>query len=116
MELTSLGFLLYFLPIMLAGYYLLGFFRRIRNLWLVLCGLGFYFLSGTECVLWVIGLAVFNYIMGYVVHLCGAATSTENRHRFQKQGRYLMTISILVNLAPFFWFVHFPSAMGTLAS
>ena len=111
MEFTSFGVLLYFLPVMLVGYYLLSPLKRVRNIWLMLCGLVFYFLNGIECVVLFAAYAVLNYCMGYAIDRLKAKaaavlaeTEEEKREELKQNGEKAVCsaaiFSVILNLAP----------------
>ena len=115
MKITSFWFLLYFLPVMLAGYYLLTCFKKLRNIWLALCGLSFYFLCGIEYAVLAAVLTVVNYTIGFALsRLTAKATDTSlsadraAKERLKKTARNIMVLSVAVNLAPLFAFVFIP--------
>ena len=121
MEFTSFGFLLYFLPVMLAGYYLLSPFKKIKNIWIILCGLGFYFLNGIECVVLLAALAVLNYVMGFIIsHFMAISADLsitadkDTIRKAKKAARNVMKLSIAVNLAPLFIFIFIPEFLRSL--
>ena len=121
MDFTGFGFLLYFLPIMLVGYYLLGKFKKVRNIWLILCGLGFYFLNGIACAVLVLTLAVLNHIFGLVLRRLTtepAETASEtdaNAVRTSKKAaKRVLWLSIIVNTAPLIVYIFIPQLLGSL--
>ena len=65
MVFSSVTFLFFFLPICLAGYYLVG--RRLRNGWLLLSSLVFYTWGGGALVSLLIISTIVDYAMGWVV-------------------------------------------------
>ncbi len=89
MVFSSVTFLFFFLPICLAGYYLLG--RRFRNSWLLLSSLVFYTWGGGALVSLLIISTVADYAMGWVV----SAGVRSNRRSLIRAG---VTGSVVVNL------------------
>ena len=124
MEFTSFGVLLYYLPVMLVGYYVLSSFKKARNLWLTLCGLGFYFLNGIECAVLLVTLAALNYTMGFAINRFATKAAEASRahknedggltheRKAKKAARNVMFVSVIVNLAPLFAFVILPHLLG----
>ena len=115
MEFASFGVLLYFLPVMFVGYFLLSSLKKMRNLWLVLCGIGFYFLCEIECAVLLLALAVTNYGMGYFISRFIALSKKNDSltdkiiGRKQKQvARNVTVLSTIVNLVPLFVFIFLP--------
>ena len=89
MVFSSVTFLFFFLPICLAGYYLLG--RRLRNGWLLISSLVFYTWGGGALVSLLIISTVVDFAMGWLV---GAGVS-RNRRGLIRLG---VAGSVLVNL------------------
>lgn len=67
MVFSSITFLIYFLPVVILGYYFLGFSRRLQNFWLLIMSLVFYawgepvfvfILIGSICVNWIFGILI----------------------------------------------------------
>ena len=120
MELVNFGFLLYFLPIMLVGYYLFAF-QKVRNVWLVLCGLAFYFLNGLASVALVVVISMLNYLLGFAISRSLAA-SVESPHKTAKTAREraksvakaLIRLSIFINVLPLFLFILLPQILHDL--
>lgn len=67
MVFSSLLFVVYFLPISLIVYYLLGFSVKIQNIWLLLISLFFYAWGEPVYVLLMIGSILLNWIFGLIV-------------------------------------------------
>jgi alginate O-acetyltransferase complex protein AlgI len=89
MVFSSVTFLFFFLPICLAGYYLLP--PRLRNGWLLLSSLVFYTWGGGALVVLLIISTVVDYAMGWIV--------ASGRHRNKRSLiRLGVTGSVLVNL------------------
>ena len=119
MEITSFSFLLYFLPIMLVGYFLLSRFTTARNTWLVLCGLSFYFLNGSEFALMLVVVAILNYVMGYGISRFVLVFRGDNpdldrdsKDKAKKTARYIMVLSVIINITPLVIFVFLPQLLG----
>lgn len=93
MVFTSSSFLFQFLPLFLAGYFLVG--ARRRNLWLLLCSLVFY---GWEQPYWVLILAASTAI-DFSVGLAMGPADTGRRHR-----KLLLVASLVTNLGLLGWF------------
>ena len=120
MKITSFGFLLYFLPVMLAGYYLLGPIKKARNIWLILCGLGFYFLNGIEYAVLVAALAVMNHVFGYAINKFQEKAIASNTvlaakdavRKAKRAARNVMQISVIANLIPLLVLGSLPRIIG----
>jgi alginate O-acetyltransferase complex protein AlgI len=90
MVFSSVTFLFFFLPVCLAGYYLMP--ARARNAWLLISSLVFYTWGGGALVSLLIISTVVDYAMGWVV---ASGIAAENRLRV----RMGVTGSVLVNIA-----------------
>ena len=119
MVITSFSFLLYFLPIMLVGYFLLSSFKKARNIWLVLCGLAFYFLNGIECLILLVAIALLNYIMGFAMNQIANKVSNPNlkavragKEKVHKSVRGIMALSVFINITPIIILVVLPQLFG----
>ena len=64
---TSIEFLFLFLPLALAGYYLLPFRRNLKNYWLLAASIGFYAWGEPKFVFAMLVSIAFNYVMALVV-------------------------------------------------
>lgn len=64
---TSLEFLCMFLPVTLAGYFLLD--SKFRNYWLLACSLFFYAWGEPSFVIFMVASIVFNYVMAILISL-----------------------------------------------
>lgn len=67
MVFSSITFILYFLPVVLGGYYILFFSRRLQNAWLLIASLFFYGWGEPVYVFVMTGSIVLNWIMGLLV-------------------------------------------------
>ena len=119
MELTVFSFLLYFLPVMLVVYFLLRSLKKVRNIWLILCGLVFYLMNGVAYAVLPIAIALLNHWMGYELSRAVAITSAENDEsdkvaigKAKKVARVIVVISIIINLAPLVAFSYLPKLLG----
>jgi alginate O-acetyltransferase complex protein AlgI len=90
---SSIVFLLYFLPAVLAGYYLLNFSRPLQNTWLLLVSLFFYSWGEPVYVL----LMLFSVAVNYFVGIWIAASQDRGKKR-------LLALGVLLNLAILFYF------------
>src|SRR5450631_2638766 len=65
---NSYPFIFLFLPIALAGYFVLGRFGNLAPvIWLTLASLVFYSLSNWQFVLLLLGSIAFNYVIGWLL-------------------------------------------------
>lgn len=93
MSQTSPLFLLYFLPLAVAGYYVLSFSQKAQNVWLLLACLVF-FGWGNPVYLWLLALMVFlNYVLAFQA----------DRARVKRiSTRWIWVSLLLVNIGPLF--------------
>ena len=121
MEMTSFSFLLYFVPVMLVVYFLLGRFRTAQNAWLSLCGLGFYLLNGIWCAIVFVFFAGFNYLVGFWFNGYISKSAQEGRTMRRSKRQYMsalrriMVFSVFVNLLPLLGFVYLPAMAGSMS-
>lgn len=67
MEIPSLFFILLFLPLSLAGYYVLSFSKPLKNAWLILMSLVFYGWGEPAVLLFLFAMAGFHYLAGLIL-------------------------------------------------
>lgn len=67
MVFSSITFLLYFLPIVIAGNFLLGFSRRLQNIWLLIASIFFYAWGEPVFVFVLILSIIINWIAGLLI-------------------------------------------------
>lgn len=92
MTMTTFSFLLYFLPVMLIGYYALFFSRKAQNLWLVVCGIAFFLINNYMSLLYLLlGLVVMNNLFGYAI---------QRYKDTDRKTKRLVTFACLANLLP----------------
>lgn len=106
MQMTSFSFLLYFLPIMLCGYFLLLSSRKWQNIWLVLCGVAFYAFGGVAYAAVLLGLAAANYFLG---------RAGQRERDSGKTGKRFVAIACAVNLFPLVFFKYLHPAVDAIA-
>ncbi len=92
MVFSSVTFLFFFLPICLAGYYLVG--KRLRNAWLLLSSLVFYTWGGGALVSLLIISTVVDYAMGWVVS-SGVSTGSRRLIHLGVAGSVLVNLGLL---------------------
>ena len=93
-------FLFLFLPLTLAGYFLTR--GKLRALFLLMMSLMFYVWGGTIYIFLLLGLTLFNYIAGKLIH-----------HQSQKQApfftaRQILILCIILNLGVLLYFKYTP--------
>lgn len=96
MVFSSLIFLLYFLPIAILGYYLLGFSVRLQNVWLLLISLVFYAWGEPVHIVIMLASIAVNWIFGLLI---GKQKSTET-----KSTKVMLVCAIVYNLGVLFAF------------
>lgn len=97
---SSVIFIYCFLPITLAGYYIIN--PKFRNYWLLLVSLIFFGWSQPH-YLWII---ILNIVINYT-----SALLIDRSHRFRKS---LLIIAVLLNLALLFYFKYFDFMIETI--
>ena len=105
MQMTDFSFLLYFLPLMLLGYFILSYSRKAQNLWLVLSSLIFYSFGNYIYLIFLAVITIANYYLGYAVY------------KYQKKPnkvKKILQLTWVLNLFPLFFYVHLPSMLETL--
>lgn len=90
MVFSSLTFIFYFLPIVLLGYYILGFSRMLQNVWLFAASLFFYAWGEPVYVVMLIISIIVNYIFGILVSVY--------RDKNIKIAKILVFLTCLVNI------------------
>lgn len=95
MQMTDFSFLLYFLPAMLLGYFILSFSRKAQNLWLFLSSLLFYSFGNYIYVLFMLVIVVANYYLGYAA-----------KYYFEKEeeSKSFLWLACALNLLPLFFY------------
>lgn len=86
---TSIEFLFFFLPVTMAGYFLLPFRWGLKNYWLLAASLVFYAWGEPTFVFVMLGSIVFNYLMALVV----------SRMRGRRGGSLVLALAVTGNLA-----------------
>jgi alginate O-acetyltransferase complex protein AlgI len=99
---TEPTFLFLFLPVVLGIYFCLKV--SLRNAWLLVASLMFYYVGEQEWVLVMVGSIAFNYVMGLSFLL------------FEREAwrRMLLTVGVMGNLAPLAYFKYAGFAVSTL--
>ena len=95
MVFSSIIFLFFFLPIVLAGYYLLKV--EYRNIYLLMVSLAFYAFAKPKFILVLLCSILINYIMGLLINY---AKSNFN----VILNRLILTITVILNLGLLFYF------------
>lgn len=99
---SSIVFLLYFLPLVFALYYICSFSRTIQNGILLIASLFFYAWGEPKIVFLMIGSIVFNSIMGYVMDRC------------KKTKKVWLIVTVTVNLAMLVYYKYLVFILDTL--
>lgn len=105
---SSIAFIVYFLPIALMGYFILGFSRTAQNVWLLLASLFFYAWGEPVFVFVLIVSVIANYLFGLWV----GRYITSGEERGKLKARRVLIISCILNLGLLFVFKY----MGFLAN
>ncbi|MDL2205315.1 hypothetical protein LJC33_00200 [Eubacteriales bacterium OttesenSCG-928-N13] len=108
MEMPSFAFLLYFLPVLLLGYFLLSFSAKAQNLWLIVGSLVFYALGNHAYTLILAGLVLVNFLLGRVAGRLAIGARNE------KKMRKVVWVACVVNLLPLVFFSYLPVPLNAL--
>ena len=105
MVFSSIIFLMYFLPIMIIGYYCMP--KKFRNLWLLLGSLFFYAFGEPVYIFIMLSSIVGNYAFGMLIH------------KFAKADKRIpkiitLIVTILFNLGILFYFKYFNLFIDTV--
>ncbi|MBO4776833.1 MAG: MBOAT family protein [Lachnospiraceae bacterium] len=95
MVFSSIPFLLYFLPVVLIGYYILSFSRVLQNIFLLVASLFFYAWGEPFYVVLLIGSIIVNYIFGMIIG------RIREKHEYEDTtaAKVLLVITIIFNIA-----------------
>lgn len=93
MSFSSMGFLAFFFPVALLGYYIFFFSKTLQRIWLLLASVIFYAFGTLTGLVIVLILLVFNGILGLVT-----GSLKEGR------GKLLFSVGIICNLLPVVFF------------
>ena len=103
MQMTDFSFLLYFLPAMLLGYFLLSSSRKAQNLWLVFSSLLFYSFGNYIYLIFLLVLTIANYYLGYAVHKYRGEKQEKQEKQFAKR---ILQLACVLNALPLLFYVH----------
>ncbi|MCQ2523793.1 MAG: MBOAT family protein [Lachnospiraceae bacterium] len=106
MVFSSITFLVYFLPIVILGYYILGFSRPLQNIWLLISSLIFYAWGEPRYVLILLISICINYSIGLIVGKC--------RDNNLKKARTWVVIDVTANLLILFVFKYLAFVINTV--
>ena len=95
MVFSSITFLFYFFPIVLALYYMFFFSRHIQNIILLVASLFFYAWGEPKAVLIMMGSIIFNYLFGILA---------DHARRAEKYGKVVIAADVAVNISILFIF------------
>lgn len=96
-------FIFAFLPVTLAGYYLLLPWRKLQNIWLVIVSLFFYAWGEPRLVILMIASIVMNYMFGLLI----------DRYRDSTAGaKAIILVTLLYNLSVLFVFKYMNFVLG----
>ncbi|GHU78147.1 hypothetical protein AGMMS49992_28040 [Clostridia bacterium] len=101
-------FIMLFLPITLAGYYLLD--KRFKNWFLLLMSLGFYAFGEPKFVFVMIFSIVFNYLMALLIDLC----KKRQQNLYKYITRTLLILAVAGNLALLFVYKYLDFTINTI--
>ncbi|WHH57421.1 MBOAT family O-acyltransferase [Petroclostridium sp. X23] len=96
MVFSSNIFLFIFLPLTLGGYYIVN--SKLRNYWLLICSLFFYFWGEPKFILIMISSVTINYIYGLLIHF------THIKELRLGIKRLVLFGAVISNLGLLFWF------------
>lgn len=86
---SSIIFLMYFFPIVFAGYYLLSFSRLAQNIWLFIASILFYAWGEPVCVLLMLGSIMVNW---------GAGILVEKYQDQKSMKKWIMVAACVINI------------------
>jgi len=105
MVFSSPIFIFAFLPVTLAGYYILHRWRILQNIWLVIVSLMFYAWGEPKNVLLMIASIIFNYIFGLLV----------DKYRDKKSAvRVILALMVITNIGVLFVYKYLGFACSIL--
>ena len=105
MVFSSVTFIFLFLPVTLAGYYLLR--RRYDNLWLLVMSLLFFSWAMPRYLPLILCSIAINYISGMTISLC---------HKHPVARRAALIAAIVINLSLLFYYKYFDFFIGSVNS
>lgn len=108
MVFSSLTFLLYFLPITLLVYFLLGFSITLQNVWLLIVSLVFYAWGEPAYI----GILLISIIINYILGLLVARFRDKN----DKLAKWFVFFDVIVNLGILFVFKYMGFFVGIINS
>lgn len=116
MVFSSTVFLFAFLPVTLAGYYLID--RRFKNYFLLLASLLFYAWGEPKFVFVMIGSTLVNHFLALLTdHLIVRAESSPDREQhYRRLAKAVLTITVILNLSLFFVYKYLDFAIGNINS
>ena len=106
MQMTDFSFLLYFLPAMLLGYFILSFSRKAQNLWLVFCSFLFYSFGNYIYLIFMLAIIILNYSLGYAMH---------KRDEQHGKAKSFLVLTCAVNLLPLFFFKYLYNILDSVS-
>ncbi|MBQ8730706.1 MAG: MBOAT family protein [Lachnospiraceae bacterium] len=106
MVFSSLTFLLYFLPITISVYFLLGFSIKLQNTWLLIASLFFYAWGEPVYVLILIASVIINYILGLFIG--------KYKDKNKSVAKVFMVIDVVVNISILFVFKYMGFFVGII--
>lgn len=89
MVFSSITFLLYFLPVSIAGYFVLSFSRAMQNIWLLVVSLLFYAWGEPAFIFILVGSIIVNWICGLLI----AAFDSKKKAR-----KAVLVVNIIFNV------------------
>ena len=102
---SSIPFILYFLPIVFLGYYILFFSRTLQNIWLLLASLFFYAWGEPVYVFIMIGSILFNSIIALFIDKSNSSAK-----------KALLVIAIIANISVLFVFKYAGFIFGLMGT
>lgn len=114
MVFSSTVFLFLFLPLTLAGYYLID--RRFKNCFLLIASLLFYAWGEPVFVFVMIGSTMVNHAMALIIDRLIVKSETAGEIKFKKHAKAVLTVTVILNLALFFVYKYLDFAVRNLNS
>lgn len=102
---SSLVFILFFLPIVLILYFVLGFSKKLQNLFLLCASLIFYAWGEPKYVFLMLASILFNYLLGIIVDM---------KQKKGKNAKSALIVAIVVNLSVLFVFKYLTFVVNNL--
>ena len=112
MVFSTIIFLCVFLPLTIAGYYILP--EKLKNIFLLLCSLFFYAWGEPKFVWLMIFSVVCNYLFGIWLHQLEFGKKQYTKEKLQKRKKMVVTLGVGLNLGLLFVFKYFTFVLESI--